>query len=38
MAFVVRKVILENVSDASGLEELIQAGDFRADDVVAVIG
>ena len=38
MAIEVRKVILENVSDASGLEELIRAGVFGADDVIAVIG
>ena len=38
MAIAVRKVILENVSDASGLEELIEAGEFAADEVIAVIG
>ena len=38
MAIVVRKVILENVSDASGLEDLIDAGAFAADEVIAVIG
>jgi cyanuric acid amidohydrolase len=38
MAIEVRKVILENVSDASGLEALIDAGVLAADDVIAVIG
>ncbi|MGH7387883.1 MAG: ring-opening amidohydrolase [Candidatus Rokuibacteriota bacterium] len=38
MAIEVAKVVLEHVQDASGLEERIQAGQFRADDVVAVIG
>ncbi len=38
MAIAVHKVILENVSDASGLEELIAAGEFAADEVIAVIG
>lgn len=38
MAIEVRKVVLENVSDASGLEALIAAGVFGADDVIAVIG
>jgi ring-opening amidohydrolase-like protein len=38
MAIEVRKVILENVSDATGLETLIDEGAFGADDVIAVIG
>jgi cyanuric acid amidohydrolase len=38
MAIEVRKVILENVADASGLEALIEEGVFDADDVIAVIG
>ena len=38
MAFVVHKVVLESVSDASGLVGLIEAGAFAADDVVAVVG
>jgi cyanuric acid amidohydrolase len=38
MAVEVHKVILENVSDASGLEGLIETGTFGADDVIAVIG
>jgi len=38
MAIEVRKVILENVSDGSGLEALIEEGVFAADDVIAVIG
>jgi cyanuric acid amidohydrolase len=38
MAIEVRKVILENVSDASGLERLIDEGAFAADEVIAVIG
>jgi barbiturase len=36
--YVVHKVVLENVSDASGLAGLIESGGFTADDVVAVIG
>jgi ring-opening amidohydrolase-like protein len=36
--FVVHKVVLESVSDASGLVGLIKAGAFTADDVVAVVG
>lgn len=36
--FVVHKVVLESVSDASGLAGLIDAGAFTADDVVAVVG
>ena len=38
MAVEVAKVILEHVQDASGLEERILAGQFSADEVVAVIG
>jgi barbiturase len=36
--FVAHKVVIESVSDASGLAELIDAGAFAAADVVAVIG
>jgi barbiturase len=38
MAIEVAKIELKNVQDASGLEELLRAGRFRADEVVAVIG
>ena len=38
MAIEVAKVELKTVQDASGLEELIAAGEFGADEVVAVIG
>jgi barbiturase len=38
MAIEVAKVILKHVQDASGLEERIVAGQFTADEVVAVIG
>ena len=38
MAFEVRKVVLESVSDASGLAALIDDGVFDADGVVAVVG
>src|SRR5712691_980016 len=38
MAIEVAKVELKTVQDASGLEELIAAGKFGADEVVAVIG
>lgn len=38
MAFVVHKVVLESVSDASGLARLIEAGEVTADGVVAVVG
>ena len=38
MPFEVRKVEIKSVSDASGLAELIDAGVFAADEVVAVIG
>src|ERR671939_715894 len=37
-AIEVRKVPLKNVSDASGLAELIDAGVLEADRVIAVIG
>jgi barbiturase len=36
--YVVHKVVLESVSDASGLARLIDSGDVSADGVVAVIG
>ena len=38
MAIEVRKVVLESVSDASGLAKLIDDGVFDADGVVAVVG
>ncbi len=38
MAIEVAKVELKNVQDASGMEALIRAGKFAADEVVAVIG
>jgi len=38
MAVEVAKVELKSVQDASGLEERIQAGQFTADQVIAVIG
>ena len=38
MPYVVHKVVLESVSDASGLGGLIESGAFAADGVVAVIG
>jgi len=38
MAVEVAKVELKNVQDASGLEERIRAGQFTADQVVAVVG
>ncbi|HEX6569287.1 MAG TPA: ring-opening amidohydrolase [Acidimicrobiales bacterium] len=38
MPYVVHKVVLESVSDASGLAGLIESGAFAADEVVAVIG
>lgn len=38
MAIEVAKVELKNVSDASGVEDLIKAGKFTADQVIAVIG
>jgi cyanuric acid amidohydrolase len=36
--YVVHKVVLESVSDGSGLAGLIESGAFTADEVVAVIG
>src|SRR6202140_1990770 len=38
MAIEVAKVELRTVQDASGVEGLIAAGKFRADEVIAVIG
>ncbi len=38
MAIEVAKVELKNVQDASGLAERIAAGQFKADEVIAVIG
>ncbi|HET6952618.1 MAG TPA: ring-opening amidohydrolase, partial [Acidimicrobiales bacterium] len=38
MPYVVHKVALESVSDASGLAGLIESGAVAADEVVAVIG
>ena len=38
MAIEVAKVELKNVQDASGLEACIRAGQFTADQVIAVIG
>ena len=38
MAIEVRKIALESVTDASGLERLIDEGAFTADDVIAVVG
>jgi cyanuric acid amidohydrolase len=38
MAIEVAKVELKSVQDASGMEALIKKGQFRADEVVAVIG
>ena len=38
MPFVAHKVVIESVSDASGLAALVDSGAFAADDVVAVIG
>ncbi len=38
MAIEVAKVELKNVQDASGLEAAIDKGQFRADEVIAVIG
>ena len=38
MAIEVRKVVLESVTDATGLERLIDEGIFGADDVIAVVG
>ena len=38
MAIEVAKVELKNVQDASGLEAAVRKGQFRADEVIAVIG
>jgi cyanuric acid amidohydrolase len=38
MPYAVHKVVLESVSDASGLAALIRTGDVAADGVVAVVG
>ena len=38
MAIVVRKFVLESVSDASGMAGAIDEGVFGADDVIAVVG
>jgi cyanuric acid amidohydrolase len=38
MAIEVAKVVLKSVQDASGMEACIKAGQFAADEVVAVIG
>ena len=38
MAIEVRKVVLESVTDASGMKSLIDQGAFGADEVIAVIG
>ena len=38
MAIEVAKIELKTVQDASGLEERIAAGQFTADEVIAVIG
>lgn len=38
MAIEVRKVVLESVTDASGLAKVIDEGVFAADDVIAVVG
>jgi cyanuric acid amidohydrolase len=38
MAIEVRKVVLESVSDASGMAALIDEGAFAADEVIAVVG
>ena len=38
MAIEVAKVELKNVQDASGMEALIGKGQFKADEVIAVIG
>ena len=38
MAIEVRKVVLESVSDASGLAALVDEGVFAADEVIAVVG
>src|SRR5262245_2776589 len=38
MAVEVAKIEIKSVMDASGLAELIEAGRFKADEVVAVVG
>jgi len=38
MAIVARKVVLESVSDASGLAKLIDEGAMSADEIIAVVG
>jgi cyanuric acid amidohydrolase len=38
MAIEARKVVLESVSDASGMARLIDEGAFAADEVIAVVG
>lgn len=38
MAIEVRKVVLESVTDASGMKSLIDQGAFGADEVIAVVG
>ena len=38
MAIQVAKVELKNVQDASGMEAAIKNGQFKADEVIAVIG
>ena len=38
MAIEVAKVELKSVQDASGMEAAIKKGQFRADEVIAVIG
>src|ERR1700741_2089861 len=38
MAIEVAKVELKNVQDASGMEAAIRKGQFKADEVIAVIG
>ena len=38
MAIEVAKVELKNVQDASGMEAAIKKGQFKADEVIAVIG
>ncbi len=38
MAIEVAKVELKTVQDASGVEDLIKAGKFAADQVIAVVG
>jgi barbiturase len=38
MPIEVRKIPIESVTDASGLGQVIEAGEFAADDVIAVVG